>query len=94
MPGSPLSRTSVPGPRAPRFEHGQLLLAADERGRTGEIGHAAHAPFRRLHPYDCTLTVWQRRPDGGYVESHHGGDVAVELAARPGVGIDLGAVFG
>ena len=41
-----------------------------------------------IHPYERTLTVWRRQPDGEYrEETHRGGRVAV--ASLPGVAIDL-----
>lgn len=46
----------------------------------------------RLHPFDRTLIVWQRQPDGTYVETHHSGGV-IHLAALPDVAIDLDALF-
>ena len=46
----------------------------------------------RLHPYEPTLNRWVRQPDGSYVKStQHGG--VVELAALPGVTIDLDRLF-
>lgn len=50
------------------------------------------AEIWRLHPYERTLRVWRRRPDGGYDEAtHRGGTVA--LASLPGVVVDLDALF-
>jgi Uma2 family endonuclease len=46
----------------------------------------------RLHPYDRTLTRWLRQEDGTYLELVHTGG-RVELAALPGVAIDLHALF-
>jgi Uma2 family endonuclease len=47
----------------------------------------------RIHPYERTLTVWRRRPDGGYDETVlHGG--TIRPAALPGVEVDLDALFG
>lgn len=46
----------------------------------------------RLHPYDKTLTSWRRQLNGSYVEAVYTGGV-VELAALPGVTIDLDALF-
>jgi Uma2 family endonuclease len=41
-----------------------------------------------LHPYERTLTVWRRQPDGSYVEeTHRGGQVPV--ASLPDVIVDL-----
>jgi Uma2 family endonuclease len=46
----------------------------------------------RLHPYERTLTVWRRQPDGSYAEVVFLGGI-VELAALPGVSIDLDDLF-
>ncbi len=42
----------------------------------------------RIHPYEHTLTIWRRRPDGSYTEEviHHG---IVRPVALPSVSIDL-----
>jgi Uma2 family endonuclease len=46
----------------------------------------------RLQPFERTLTVWRRQADGRYAETvYHGG--TVELAALPGVMVDLDALF-
>jgi Uma2 family endonuclease len=47
----------------------------------------------RIHPYDRTVTAWRRRPDGSYDQTDHAGGT-IELAALPGVRIDLDALFG
>lgn len=46
----------------------------------------------RLQPYEPTLDRWVRQSDGRYVESTHRGGV-IELAALPGVIIDLDRLF-
>ena len=46
----------------------------------------------RLHPFDATLTIWRRRPDGSYDEETRATGV-VEVASLPGVRIDLDALF-
>jgi len=46
----------------------------------------------RLHPFERTLTVWRRQPDGTYSESAHDGGL-VQLTSLPGVAIDLDALF-
>ncbi len=46
----------------------------------------------RLHPYDRTLTAWQRQLDGSYVETVHREGI-VRPASLPGVAIDLAALF-
>jgi Uma2 family endonuclease len=50
------------------------------------------AEIWRLHPYERTLTRWVRQPDGAYAESVHA-DGIVELAALPGVAVDLDDLF-
>jgi Uma2 family endonuclease len=45
-----------------------------------------------LHPYERTLTVWRRQPDGSYEQSTHRGG-SVRPATLPGVEIDLDEVF-
>lgn len=42
----------------------------------------------RIHPYEKTLTVWRRQPDGTYEETVHQ-EGMVRPAALPGVAIDL-----
>jgi Uma2 family endonuclease len=59
------------------------LAAYQERG---------DAEIWRLHPFDRTLTRWLRQDDGAYLELVHTGGI-VELAALPGVAIDLDALF-
>jgi Uma2 family endonuclease len=46
----------------------------------------------RPHPYDKGVTAWRRLPDGSYEELEFRGG-KVELAALPGVVIDLDAIF-
>ena len=46
----------------------------------------------RLHPYERTLTIWRRQPDGSYLESLHGGGT-IQPVAVPGVTVDLDALF-
>ncbi|MBA3450508.1 MAG: Uma2 family endonuclease [Chloroflexia bacterium] len=46
----------------------------------------------RFHPYERTLTSWQRQSDGSYVETlHRSGTIAP--MALPGVTIDLGTLL-
>jgi Uma2 family endonuclease len=68
---------------------------------TGDYDIAAKLPLYRargdeeiwfLHPYEPTLIVWRKQPDGTYTETHeHGGIVPV--ASLPGVVIDLDALL-
>jgi Uma2 family endonuclease len=45
-----------------------------------------------LHPFERTLTVWRRQPNGAYVETvYHGG--LVQTASLPGVVINLDGLF-
>ena len=46
----------------------------------------------RLHPFDRTLTVWRRRPDGSYEQSVHTAGLVTPVAL-PGVTIDLDALI-
>lgn len=47
----------------------------------------------RIHPYERTVTVWRRRPDGNYdVSVHRGGTVSP--IAFPQVTIAIDALFG
>jgi len=46
----------------------------------------------RLHPFERTLTVWRRQPDGGYRRSVVTGGT-IEPVALPGVVIDLDAIL-
>jgi len=50
------------------------------------------AEIWRLHPFERTLTVWRRQPDGSYAESMHRGGT-VEPVALPGVTIELDPLF-
>jgi Uma2 family endonuclease len=45
-----------------------------------------------LHPYERTLTAWQRQPDGTYTETQYTGG-AVQPIALPGVTVDLDSLF-
>jgi hypothetical protein len=47
-----------------------------------------HLEIRRIHPYERTLTSWQRQPDGSYQEAMHRGG-SVMSSGLPGVTIDL-----
>jgi Uma2 family endonuclease len=46
----------------------------------------------RIHPYERTLTTWQRQPDGSYSETIYTGGV-VHPVALPDVAIDLDRLF-
>jgi len=47
----------------------------------------------RIHPYERTLTVWQRQPEGSYVETIHDGGIVTPVALS-GVEINLDELFG
>jgi Uma2 family endonuclease len=46
-----------------------------------------------LHPYNRTLTVWRRQPDGSYAELQFTGGI-IAVASLPGVSIHLEALPG
>ncbi len=46
-----------------------------------------------IHPYERSLKVWRRQPDGTYVELVFTGDATIEPVALPGVRIALAALF-
>jgi Uma2 family endonuclease len=46
----------------------------------------------RLHPFERTLTVWRRQPDGSYEESSHRGGM-IRLQALAEVTIIIDALF-
>jgi Uma2 family endonuclease len=46
----------------------------------------------RIHPYERTLTSWQRQPDGSYQQSVHRGGT-ISPMALPWVTIDLDRLF-
>jgi Uma2 family endonuclease len=50
------------------------------------------AEIWRLHPFERTLTLWRRQPNGSYQESHYEGGT-VQLHALPWVTIDLDELF-
>ena len=58
----------------------------DEYQRRGDL------EIWRLHPFERTLTIWQRQPDGTYVETILR-DQVVRPAFLPGVAIDLSVLF-
>lgn len=45
-----------------------------------------------LNPYERTLTVWRRQPDGGYAKTTRTGGIA-RPTSLPNVAIDLDALF-
>ena len=70
-------------PSTGKYDIEEKLRAYQERG---------DLEIWRLHPFDHTLTVWRRRPEGGYDEVVlRGGQVTP--STLPGVTIDLDALF-
>jgi Uma2 family endonuclease len=64
----------------------------DIEGKLVEYQRRGDLEIWRLHPYERTLAVWVRQPDGSYDEIvHHGG--IVHPTALPGVAIDLDVLF-
>ena len=68
---------------------------------TGEYDIAAKLPLYRqrgdveiwfIHPYERTLIVWRKQPDGSYTEILYTGGI-VPVASLPGVTIDLDALL-
>lgn len=45
-----------------------------------------------IHPYDRVVTAWRRQPDGTYASAVYDGSV-IELAALPGVTVDVTELF-
>jgi len=50
------------------------------------------AEIWRLHPFERTVRVWTRQPDGSYAETLHR-EGTIRLAALPDVTIDLALLF-
>jgi Uma2 family endonuclease len=46
----------------------------------------------RIHPYERTLTIWRRQPDGSYQQTIHRAGI-VSLVSLPNVSIDLAELF-
>src|SRR5215213_892046 len=46
----------------------------------------------RIHPYERTVTIWRREPDGSYAETVHR-DGVIKPAALPGVEVNLDELF-
>ena len=69
---------------------------------TGDYDMAAKLPIYQqrgdheiwfLHPYERTLIVWRKQPDGSYSEERYTGGI-VPVLSLPGVTIDLDALLG
>jgi Uma2 family endonuclease len=64
----------------------------DVDAKLPEYQRRGDAEIWRLHPFDRTLAVWRRQPNGSYAkETYQGG--LIRPAALPGVTIDLDAVW-
>jgi Uma2 family endonuclease len=50
------------------------------------------AEIWRIHPFQRTVTVWRRTPDGAYSETVYPGGI-IAVASLPGVTIDLAPLF-
>jgi Uma2 family endonuclease len=50
------------------------------------------AEIWRIHPYERTVTVWRRMPDGAYSETIYPGGI-IAVASLAGVTIDLAPLF-
>lgn len=46
----------------------------------------------RIHPFERTLIIWRRQPDGSYTEEHVTGGIVTPVAL-PNVSIDLNTLF-
>ena len=57
-----------------------------------EYRQRGDAVIWRVHPYERTVIIWERRPDGGYDERLSTAG-RVTIPSLPGVSIDLDALF-
>ncbi len=64
----------------------------DVTGKLARYQERGDAEIWYIHPYDRTITVWRRRPDGGYDETQPAFGW-IEVASLPGVTIDLAALL-
>lgn len=64
----------------------------DVREKLGQYRQRGDLEIWFIHPYERTLTAWQRQPDGSYSEAMHRGGT-IQPVALPGVSIDLDALF-
>lgn len=65
----------------------------DVDAKLPEYQRRGDAEIWRLHPFEPSLRVWRRRPDGGYQDVTYAGGV-IEPLALPGVVVDLDRLFG
>ena len=66
--------------------------AKDLREKPAEYQRRGDLEIWYIQPYERTLTVWRRKPDGSYAEACHTGGT-VEAASLPGVVIELDSLF-
>jgi Uma2 family endonuclease len=64
----------------------------DVRAKLAEYKLRGDLEIWLIHPYEHTLTAWQRQPDGSYSETKHDEGI-IEPVALPGVTIDFDALF-
>ena len=57
-----------------------------------EYQRRGDAEIWRFHPYERTLRVWRRQPDGGYAETQYSSGL-VRPASLPDVRIDPDALL-
>lgn len=66
--------------------------AYDIEGKLPHYMERADLEIWYIHPYDRTVRVWRRQPDGTYTESLHR-DATIRPHALPGVTIEIAALF-
>jgi Uma2 family endonuclease len=64
----------------------------DVRRKVAEYRRRGDAEIWLIHPYERTLTAWQRQPDGSYTRSIHRGGT-IQPAALPTVTITIERLF-
>lgn len=64
----------------------------DVESKLPEYQTRGDAEIWRMHPYERTLTIWRRLPDGTYDRTVHRHGV-VTVSSLPGVALDLDAFF-
>lgn len=64
----------------------------DVESKLPEYQRRGDVEIWRVHPYERTLTIWRRRPAGGYARTVVTGGL-VRPVSLPGVEIDLDALF-
>jgi hypothetical protein len=101
VPVALMSRFSLDPARFEVYEEPLPFVAEAWSPRTGAYDIDTKIPaYRlrgdfelwRLHPFERTLTVWRRQPDGSYEESSHRGGM-IRLQALAEVTIIIDALF-